>query len=55
LDHAYPVVDVALPPNRARVIRLRQGGVTDELFWSIHELELLERVDSGTRSTGDTR
>jgi len=55
LDHAYPVVDVALPPNRARVIRLRQGGVTDELFWSIHELELRERVDSGMRSTGDTR
>ena len=55
LDHAYPVVDVALPPNRARVIRLRQGGVTDELFWSIHELELLERVDNGTRSTGGTR
>jgi hypothetical protein len=41
----------SLPPNRARVIRLRQGGVTDELFWSIHELELRERVDSGTRST----
>jgi hypothetical protein len=55
VDHAYPVVDVVLPPNRARVIRLRQGGVTDELFWSIHELELLERVDNGTRSTGDTR
>ena len=55
VDHAYPIIDVALPPNRARVIRLRQGGVTDELFWSIHELELLERVDSGTRSTGDTR
>jgi hypothetical protein len=55
VDHAYPVIDVVLPPNRARVIRLRQGGVTNELFWSIHELELLERVDSGTRSIGDTR
>jgi len=55
VDHAYPILDVPLPPNRARVIRLQQGGVTDELFWSIHELELLERVDSGTRSTGDTR
>jgi hypothetical protein len=55
VDHVYPIIDVPLPPNRARVIRLRQGGVTDELFWSIHELELLERVDSGTRSTGDTR
>jgi hypothetical protein len=55
VDHAYPIIDVALPPNRARVIRLRQGGATDELFWSIHELELLERGDSDTRSTGDTR
>ena len=50
-----PIIDVVLPPNRARVIRLRQAGVTDELFWSIHELELLERVDNGTRSTGGTR
>jgi hypothetical protein len=55
VDHAYPIIDVALPPNRARVIRLRQGGATDELFWSIHELELLERGESDTRSTGDTR
>jgi hypothetical protein len=55
VDHTYPIIDVALPPNRARVIRLRQGGATDELFWSIHELELLERGDSDTRSTGDTR
>jgi hypothetical protein len=48
-------MDVELPPNRARVIRLRQGGTTDELFWSIHELELLERGDGDTRSTGATR
>jgi hypothetical protein len=48
-------MDVVLPPNRARVIRLRQGGATDELFWSIHELELLERDGGDTRSTGDTR
>ncbi len=43
VDHAYPVIDIALPGNHARAIRLRQLGVTDELFWSIHELELLER------------
>jgi hypothetical protein len=55
VDHAYPNIDVALPPNRARAIRLRQGGVTDELFWSIHELELLERVDDRTGSTGGSR
>jgi len=55
VDHAYPIIDVVLPPNRARVIRLRQTGATDELFWSIHELELLERGDSGARPSGDTR
>ena len=55
VDHAYPSIDVVLPPNRARAIRLRQVGATDELFWSIHELELLERVDDRTRSIGDTR
>jgi len=55
VDHAYPIMDVVLPPNRARVIRLRQGGTTDELFWSIHELQLLERGDGDTRSTGATR
>lgn len=55
VDHAYPIIDVALPPNRAHVIRLRQVGVTDELFWSIHELELLERVEDKTRSTDGTR
>lgn len=55
VDHAYPTIDVVLPANRARTIRLRQAGVTDELFWSIHELELLERVESSTHSTGDPR
>jgi len=52
VDHAYPFIDLVLPPNRAGVIRLRQVGVTDELFWSIHELELWERGVGGNRSTG---
>jgi hypothetical protein len=43
VDHMYPFIDVVLPRNRARSVRLRQLGVTDELFWSIHELELWER------------
>ena len=43
-DHNYPNMEIVLPDNQARVIRLRQLGATDTLFWSIHELELLERV-----------
>jgi len=43
-DHNYPTMEITLPNNQARVIRLRQLGATDKLFWSIHGLELLERV-----------
>ena len=42
-DRSYPNIDILLPDNQAQVIRLRQLGVTDALFWSIHELELSER------------
>jgi hypothetical protein len=40
---SYPSIDIRLPDNQARTIRLRQLGTTDQLFWSIHELELRER------------
>jgi hypothetical protein len=40
----YPTIDIPLPDNEARAIRLRQLGTTGRLFWSIHELELRERV-----------
>jgi hypothetical protein len=40
---SYPYIDIHLPDNQARIIRLRQLGATDQLFWSIHELELRER------------
>ena len=40
---SYPSIDIRLPDNQARVIRLRQLGATDQQFWSIHELELRER------------
>jgi hypothetical protein len=43
-NHTYPNIDIVLPDNQARVIRLRQLGVTDRMFWSIHALELWERV-----------
>jgi hypothetical protein len=42
-DLSYPYIDITLPDNQARIIRLRQLGTTDQLFWSIHELELRER------------
>ena len=42
-NHTYPTIEIALPDNRARRVRLRQLGTTDTLFWSIHELEILER------------
>ena len=43
VNHTYPNIDVVLPDNWTQVIRLRQLGATDKRFWSIHELELLER------------
>jgi hypothetical protein len=43
IDRRYPPVDIALAPNRSRIVRLRQRGSTKQLFWSIHELQLWER------------
>ena len=40
---AYPYIDIALPPNRARALKLQQLSQTNRFFWSIHELELWER------------
>jgi hypothetical protein len=48
-NQSYPNIDISLPDNQARVIRLRQLGVTDTLFWSIHALELWQRVPSQSR------
>jgi hypothetical protein len=39
----YPFIDVALPANAARALRLQQLGQTNRFFWSIHELQLWER------------
>jgi hypothetical protein len=38
----YPFIEIVLPSNHARALRLRQLGTTPTLFWSIHELQLLE-------------
>ena len=40
----YPNIDVVLPPNHSQIIRLRQLGMTDPFYWSMHELQLWERV-----------
>jgi hypothetical protein len=53
-DHAYPTIDIELPANQARAIRLRQLGVTEQLFWSIHELQLLQRTGHTGASPGTT-
>lgn len=35
-----PVVDILLPPTKARHVRIRQHGRVGGKFWSIHELEV---------------
>jgi len=53
-NRTYPNIDILLPDNQAQVIRLRQLGVTDKLFWSIHELDLWERVRPDANSAART-
>ena len=36
-------MDLPLPPNTSRLIRLRQTGSTPMFYWSFHEVELWER------------
>jgi hypothetical protein len=36
-------MDFVLPPNRSRIIRLRQTGSDRIFFWSIHEMTLYRR------------
>lgn len=43
-DPDYPWIDIVLPENHARTLRLRQLGTSRTFFWSIHELRLLERI-----------
>ena len=40
----YPWIEIVLPANHARSIRLRQTGAARTFFWSIHELQLSERA-----------
>ncbi len=40
-DPNAPQIEIELPPNHARALRLRQLGTTRRFFWSIHELRLL--------------
>jgi hypothetical protein len=41
-DGTFPWIDIVLPANRARSIRLQQIGRARTFFWSIHELQLRE-------------
>jgi hypothetical protein len=38
-----PGIDIALPPNQTRMLRVRTSGETRIWFWSIHELRLWQR------------
>ncbi len=38
-----PGIDILLPPNRTRELRLRTTGETRAWFWAIHELRVWER------------
>jgi hypothetical protein len=38
-----PAIDVVLPPNRVRRLRLRPTGKTRVWFWSIDELRVWRR------------
>jgi hypothetical protein len=42
-DASRPAIDVPLPGNRTRTLRLRQTGHDPTLAWSVHELTLFER------------
>jgi hypothetical protein len=44
VDGEYPFIEIVLPANAARALRIRQVGATHLFFWSIHELQLLERL-----------
>jgi len=39
----YPFIDIALPPNASKTLRLSQRGSAHTFFWSIHELQVMER------------
>lgn len=39
----WPGIDVIVPSNQSRTIRLRQLGTTHSFYWSIHELQVWER------------
>jgi hypothetical protein len=38
-----PGIDIVLPPNKARLLRLRTTGETRVWYWSVHELRVWER------------
>jgi len=42
-NRVYPTIDIALPSNRTRLLRIRQIGRTRSFYWSVHELGVFER------------
>jgi hypothetical protein len=41
-DGDYPLIDIVLPVNETKTLRLSQLGKAHTFFWSIHELQLFE-------------
>ena len=42
-DGAHPAIDIALPPNRTRTLRLSVTGRTRSVHWSIAEIRIWAR------------
>jgi hypothetical protein len=42
-DGDYPFIDIALPPNETKTLRLSQRGKAHTFYWSIHELQLFDQ------------
>lgn len=45
-DGEYPWIEIVLPPDMTRTLRLRQIGSAHTFFWSIHEVALLESTSA---------
>jgi hypothetical protein len=42
-DGDYPFIDIVLPQNWSKTLRLSQHGSVRTFYWSTHELQLFER------------
>ena len=50
-DGTHPAIDLRLPPNATRVLRLTATGRTRRLHWSVAELRVWERAGTTARAS----